>query len=205
MREDPAVTADDDTAGGSCRHSTAYSSRSTRIFGIAGALGLFVLGQAGLQSSVPQFGFGDALFGSVVLALITAIIWRAGISAGVFIGGDVLRVEQLTHSWIIPRRRVRRAVAASSGARGLVLVTADREIDVYGLSGSLLATWSGNTSVLRAAAAINDWAGTAGVGEAGTIERRAFRRVMRDIAVILAVWPISFILLHSVMGVGLVG
>ena len=172
----------------------SFYSRSTRAFGITLCSGLFLFGQYVLASVDSPGGVSDTLFGVCIFASLTWFIWRCAVSPGIYLSETTLRVEQIFCSWVLSRDRIREV----SASRGLDLVTPLRTIGVFGLSGSLLADWSGNTSVRRAARAVKAWAEAAVIGPAG-VERVNFRRALFELLWSLLLWSVGSAVGRAVM------
>lgn len=151
-----------------------HTSRSTRAFSVVATVGLFAGFQWVAFDVAPEAGVVDGLVAAVVSGAFMWFVWRCGASAGVHLGSGELRVEQLFHSWVLSPDRVR----AVEDERGLAIRTPARTIGVFGLSGSLIADWTGNTSVRRAGAAAREWVETAPVSGDGGVERISVRRAL---------------------------
>lgn len=156
-----------------------HTSRSTRTFCVLAATGLFGLLQSGLFVSTPRDGFWSCVVGGALIGVCLWFIWRCGASAGVHLGASELRVEELFHSWVLSPDRVLRV----GTPRGLEITTPVRTIGVFGLSGSLIADWTGNASVRRAGAAVRQWAETTPVSGDGGVERISVRHALLHLLV----------------------
>ncbi|WP_109774257.1 hypothetical protein [Quadrisphaera granulorum] len=151
-----------------------HTSRSTRAFSVLGTAGMFAFMQWSLFTSTPRDGFWTCLVAAAPGGALLWFIWRCGASAGINLGSRKLRVEQLFHSRVLTPDRVR----AVRDERGLAIRTPARTIGVFGLSGSLIADWTGNTSVRRAGAAVREWVETTPVSGDGGVERVSVRRAL---------------------------